>query len=124
MSTYLLNNIAAAERRRRARYTIALNARYRTVGRRKGRIAGIARTQNVSSGGVLLLSQHELPVGTRVDIAMEWPFLLNGATPLQLTARGTVVRCQARLLAVQLENVQFRTLKRRPEQIVVAAANA
>ena len=108
-------NISAVERRRKVRYRIELNARYRTIGQTE-RIAGIARTCDISSGGALLSSQHEIVAGTRVEISMEWPFLLDGSTPLQLSGKGTVVRCQGRNFAVELKTVQFRTLKRRIEQ--------
>jgi len=62
------------------------------------------------------MSQHEIPIGTRVEIALEWPLMLNGSTPLQLTATGNVVRSEDRNFVVLFENCEFRTMKLRTEQ--------
>jgi hypothetical protein len=61
--------------------------------------------------------------GVRLRLTIEWPSLLNGTTPLQLVTFGRVVRSDPSGFAVALEHYQFRTMKRRVELAVVAAAS-
>lgn len=88
-----------------------LNVRYRTLSSGR-RVDGIGHTVNVSSSGLMIASEQQLlPNGGRVQVALEWPFLLHGSTPLQLIATGRVIRCQETGFAVQIERYQFRTRK-------------
>jgi len=67
---------------------------------------------NMSSGGVLVASKHEITVGSRMEISIEWPSLLDGQVPLQLVATGRVVRCDTFSFAMGLASHQFRTRTR------------
>ena len=99
------------ERRSKTRFPLALNVRYRTL-LKKVDVAGIGRTLNISSTGLLVASAHELGPGTRLEVTLEWPWLLDERTPLQLVAQARVVRRDQRGFAVALERYQFRTMKR------------
>ena len=78
---------------------------------------------NLSSSGVLVASSEKMTDGVRLKLTIEWPSLLNGTTPLQLVTFGRVVRTDASGFAVALEHYQFRTMKRRADLTVVAAAS-
>jgi PilZ domain len=90
------------------RYPITLDAQFKflTVDRKKR--PGIARTLNLSSGGVLLTMNASLPVGGLIELTIDWPLLLNGVRPLKLVIRGQVVRSDGNGVAVQVWNQQFR----------------
>jgi hypothetical protein len=90
--------------------------RYRAFGKRRS-VAGVGRIMNISSAGLLITAAEEIPLGTRLEIMMEWPSLLDGNTPLQLVALCKVVRCDHLTVAVELERYQFRTMKRKQESI-------
>jgi len=76
-------------------------------------MAGIGRTVNISSCGLLIAAdQVKVRTGARLQLTLDWPFLLHGTTPLQLIASCRVTRCQAEQFAVQLYQYQFRTKKR------------
>ena len=114
------------ERRFKVRYPLELNVRYQTFGR-DDMIAGVGRTVNLSSTGVLVASSDKMTDGMRLRLTIEWPTLLNGTTPLQLVTFGRVVRAEANAFAVALEHYQFRTMKRKPQAytapgLAVAAA--
>jgi hypothetical protein len=111
MPANLLVNELALERRSKARYPVELNVRYRTL--EKGlALAGVGRTLNVSSHGLLIACAEQLVEdGRRLQVALEWPSMLNGTTPLQLIAVCRVIRCQSEVFAVRLERYQFRTRK-------------
>ncbi|HTA72491.1 MAG TPA: PilZ domain-containing protein [Bryobacteraceae bacterium] len=99
------------ERRSKARYPVKLTVRYRTVGRHQS-VNGVGHTLNMSSGGLLVSAQHEVSAGSRLEVNVEWPLLLDGAIPLQLVAHGKVVRCGGSMFAISFAQYQFRTMAR------------
>jgi len=111
------------ERRSKVRFPVQLNVRYRTlIG---PQLSGAGQTLNMSSGGLLIASDRQfVRAGTRLQLTIEWPLLLQGMTPLQLSAACQVVRCQDALFAVRMERYQFRTRKREEvaARVLVAAS--
>jgi hypothetical protein len=63
----------------------------------------------MSSSGVLFTTESDLPKGARVEIAVSWPYQLNGATPLKLVATGVLARSEQRLAAISIQKYEFRT---------------
>jgi hypothetical protein len=55
-----------------------------------------------------------------MQLTIEWPSLLNGATPLQLVTFGKVVRSSQGGFAVAVESYQFRTMKRNLQPLSTA----
>jgi hypothetical protein len=103
-----------AERRLRFRYPLDLSVRFRSLAG-KSPFAGGGRAVNVSSGGVLVISQHvvsphEIGVGTRMEMSIEWPLMLDGRIPLQLFAVGRVLRRGASHFAATFVRYEFRTM--------------
>ena len=92
------------------RYPLDLTVRYRcrSVG---PLLLGEGLAVNISSGGVLVASQHEMSVGAAVDLSIEWPALLDGRTPLQLMAFGRVLRSGDGHFVASVEKHEFRTMK-------------
>ena len=107
-----------AERRVKPRYPIRLKVRYRSLNRWRPS-SGTGRSLNISSSGILIEvpypTEQKLILKSRVEIVLEWPFLLDGATGLNLVALGRVVRCGAYNFAISIERYEFRTASRRPE---------
>jgi len=99
------------ERRAKSRYPLELHVRYQAMGAASP-VSGAGQTVNMSSGGMLLACRSNLPEGTRLKVFVEWPSLLNGTTPLQLIAVGTVVRRDDTGLSISFESYQFRTMGR------------
>jgi len=93
----------ATERRQKYRYSLKLGVRF---GSSEGMIV------NVSSGGVLIASRHQPPVGELVEMRIEWPSLLDGRIPLQLIVRGRILRRGPSRFAAAFERHEFRTVKR------------
>src|SRR5260370_6534117 len=75
--------------------------------------AGGGTTGEMSGGGVLSTAQHELALGMRIELAVEWPILLEGSIPLQLCLSGTIVRVRGHQAAFEIKRHLFRTTKRR-----------
>jgi hypothetical protein len=77
---------------------------------------------NMNRGGVLVSSQHQIKVGARMELSIEWPSLLYGKVPLRFVTVGDVVRCDASSFAVTLARYQFRTAKRKVTSIDAPAS--
>jgi len=102
---------ASIERRSKVRFPLDLQVRYRTLGRGRS-LAGMGWVVNMSSGGVLVAFQHQISSGTRMELNIEWPTLLDGEIPLRLVTVGEVVRCGTDSFAMMLSRHQFRTKRR------------
>jgi PilZ domain len=116
-STLLLSKRELAEavnteRRRSSRFPIEREVRYKTLNQRTETLAGNGKTLNISSSGVLFTSDHDLPVGTRLELSISWPAQLNDRCLLNLVARGRVTRHNKGQLALQIQQYEFRTQSR------------
>ncbi|HYL36180.1 MAG TPA: PilZ domain-containing protein [Bryobacteraceae bacterium] len=99
------------ERRSRARFPLKLDVQYWQKRTEPG-FPGFGRTLNISSTGLLIASEQTVPEGTWLEVAMDWPSLLDGVIPIQLAAQCVVVRSNASSFAVLLSRHQFRTRSR------------
>ena len=103
----------AVERRRSDRFPIELPLRYTTLRRREAILAGKGKTVNISSSGILFSSEHELPVGTGLEVSINWPAELSGGCCLDLVARGRISRRdRSGQFALTIEQHEFRTRSR------------
>ena len=101
------------ERRLRTRYPVQLPARYRTLDRRV-ELSGIGLTVNMSSGSLLVTCQHEIKLGFRMEVQVDWPSLLESTIPLRLVTDGRVIRSEQSAFAIEFARYQFRTMRTRP----------
>ncbi|WP_162179850.1 PilZ domain-containing protein [Bryobacter aggregatus] len=97
------------DRRGADRFPIEREVRYKVLSKRSNDEAGIGKTINMSSSGVLFTSEHSLVPGKRIEIAISWPAQLNNKTPLKLVARGRVIRCEDGRAALEIQQYEFRT---------------
>ncbi len=98
--------------RRSRRFPIACEVRYSILNGRAEPVAGVGKTLNISSSGVLFTSEYELPVGTVLELSIDWPIRLDDGCFLNLVARGRVTRQAKGLLALQFTQHEFRTQSR------------
>jgi hypothetical protein len=64
---------------------------------------------NIGSGGILITTEEQLPMGLVVEISVNWPARLGGTCPLKFVAQGRVVRSEADKAAVRIERYEFKT---------------
>jgi hypothetical protein len=97
------------ERRKDTRYPAGFRAAYWS--RRKGtRREGLVL--NMSSKGLLIASCTDRPpIGSEIEIALEWPASLDGIVPLKLCAKARVVRHSRDGFAAALSQYEFRTTR-------------
>ena len=102
----------ALERRSKARFPLRLSVKYRILSGGPSLI-GAGRTVNMSSNGLLIATEEAMVrTGSRLQLTVDWPFLLHGITPLQLIVSCRVTRCLREAFAVKLDQYQFKTRKR------------
>ncbi len=76
---------------------------------KRGEETGVGRTVNMSSSGVLFTSEQPLFPGRRLELSVSWPAQLDNKCPLKLVARGKIVRSDAGLAAIEIQQYEFRT---------------
>ncbi len=110
MSTGLSHALAipkrTRERRACKRYAVQLEVRYKQAGIDG---LGVGATVNLSGSGLLFTAETPIAVGHNVEVAILWPARLDDTCGLQLVAKGAVVRCEGRLVALQIQKYEFRT---------------
>jgi hypothetical protein len=97
------------DRRGTGRFPVREDLRYRVVQSRTARVSGVGSTLNIGSGGILFTTEDKLPLGLMVELAVNWPAMLDGICPLQFVATGRVVRSEAQRAAVRIEKYEFKT---------------
>ena len=100
---------ALTDRRRTSRFPVCEDLRYRVLNAKILDVAGVGRTLNISSSGILFTTEHKLPMGKLVEVSVNWPARLGGACPLKFVAVGRVVRAENAKAAVRIERYEFRT---------------
>jgi hypothetical protein len=104
--------VLMTNRRRSIRFPIEREVRYKTVIQRGEMLTGVGKTLNISSSGALFTSEHELPLGIRVEVSISWPVALNEKCLLNFVAHGRVARCSKGQVVVQIQKYEFRTQSR------------
>jgi len=77
----------------------------------------MGQTLNMSSGGLLIASHQRAELGSRIELNIEWPSMLDGQIPLQLVAVGKVVRILESGFAMAFTQYQFRTMSRKLQAV-------
>lgn len=106
-----LHSSVVPEHRSRTRYPIQLNVRFRGVGSDNW-LSGVGRAINISSGGILVISAEPVRLGDRIQLSLDWPWRLDGNTPLQLVTEGKVVRLTDGGFAATILRHELKTLRR------------
>lgn len=104
-----LPNDPNPERRASTRFPLALEVRYTVSGRRALRETGSGRTIDLSSSGLRFATQGPLEPAIKLDVAIDWPVLLNGGVQLQLVAKGEVVWSSGTETALRIQRHELRT---------------
>jgi hypothetical protein len=99
----------SSERRASTRFSLNLELRYTVFGRRAPVDTRCGRTIDLSSSGLRFAAESPLEPGLRLDVAIEWPVLLEGGVPLQLIAVGEVVWTKGTETAMRIQRHELRT---------------
>jgi PilZ domain-containing protein len=98
------------DRRSDRRYALHLGVRWKLIRRRRVLESGEGTTVDMSSGGILLQTDRQLPVGLQVELSISWPVLLHNVAPMQLVILGRVVRIAGQHAGIRIAQHEFRTV--------------
>jgi c-di-GMP-binding flagellar brake protein YcgR len=98
-----------SERRASVRFPLTLDVRYSVSHRRAPVEAGSGQIIDLSSSGLRFAAQGPLEPGLKLDVAIDWPILLDGRVQLQLIVTGVVVWSSGTETALQIQQHDFRT---------------
>jgi len=99
---------AVADRRLNQRYSIHLPIHFRVSQKGATSRWGSGVTSDISSNGVSFRCRRPLPVGSHVEMVIDWPAQYADGHPIDLQATGFVVRSSATRAAVRMTSRRFR----------------
>ena len=103
-----LPNFSGPERRASVRFPLALEVY--CVSYPRGQVETCeGKTIDISSSGLRFAAPGPLERELRLDIAIDWPVLLDGRVQLQLIVGGTVVWSSGTETAMRIQRHEFRT---------------
>ncbi len=94
------------DRRRDRRHPILLSLDYRCTQDHRVSTSGHGMTLELSSRGLSFQCDGALDPGSGIELVIDWPV---GGRPVQLLARGEVMRSDATHTAVRVQRYTFRT---------------
>jgi hypothetical protein len=100
---------SASDRRLGIRFPIEMELNYRVGAKSAKWVPG--RTINISSSGILIRTDAVPVEGSKVQMALTWPQMLDNRVPLRLVVDGRVVRAGEGQAAVTFQRFEFRTAK-------------
>jgi len=100
------------ERRRKYRFPIERELRYKVADHGVVTATGSGQTVNMGSGGVAFTGEQELTPGTFVELSVSWPALLADNCPMRLIVFGRILRCSGVQTVCTIDKYEFRTQAR------------
>lgn len=94
-------------------YPVQLGMRYKVVRDGQAVVQGIGRTRQLSNSELVFTTDQPLPNGA-VEVALDWPFRLDGNCPLQMVVFGHVLNGSDQTCTVRIERHEFRTRRLPP----------
>jgi hypothetical protein len=101
--------VGTLERRKSRRFPIRCKLQFKMLSKRSAILGGNGETVNISSSGLLFTSDCDPPVGSRVELSIDWPVQLNEKCLLKLVAQGRIIRHESNKFAVKISSHEFRT---------------
>jgi hypothetical protein len=100
------------ERRRKDRFPIERELRYKMVEHGVVIATGSGKTLNIGSGGVAFTAEQPLTPGAFVELSLSWPALLADNCPMRLIVFGRILRCTGVKAVCTIDKHEFRTQAR------------
>ena len=114
----------AVERRKKTRFPMTRELRYKILEDESIVESGLGATLDMGSGGVLFQTDHQLPIGTFIELSISWPVLLENSCPMRFIAFGRLLRSTGCVSACTIDKYEFRTQARAPLLLVPARTDS
>jgi len=96
-------------RRLKLQFPIEREVRYRYLKRGRITSSGAGKTLRISSREIRFTSSTRPSEGETVQLAVDWPALLDNGCPLKLEISGSVISSRSGMAAVSIAHYVFRT---------------
>jgi hypothetical protein len=113
-----------ADRRKKARFPLQRELRYKVLEGDTIVEFGTGSTLDMGSAGLTFATDHELPVGSFIELSISWPVLLENSCPMRIIVFGRVVRNGDRLTACTVDKYEFRTQARAVREVVAIRSDS
>src|SRR5579872_4308400 len=104
--------IRATDRRKKFRFPIRREMRYKLLAEGTIVDSGVGQTINMGSGGIAFSTDHELKPGTFIELSISWPVLLDNTCPMRMIVFGRVLRSEEHRTVCTIDKHEFRTQAR------------
>jgi hypothetical protein len=104
---HVANDGIRGDRRIQRRYPVALELEYKVIAGGAVIGTGTGKTGNISSGGVLFLTEDRLTEGSAVELSIRWPAVSPAAPFVELRMSGRIVRSDLNGTAVEMRRYHF-----------------
>ncbi len=105
------------DRRRKSRFAIHREMRYKLLDDGTVIEAGAGYTIDLGSGGVAFTTNGLLQPGIFLELSISWPVLLNDSCPMRLVVVGRVLRSHVDYAVCSIDRYEFRTQSRFPQPL-------
>ena len=112
-----------AERRHNQRYGIHIPVHFRISQKGAASRWGTGITSDISSSGVGFRCRRPPPLGTHVELIIDWPAKQDEVYPVDLQATGFIVRSTGSKAAVRIASRRFRVETAPAESLRATARN-
>ncbi len=109
------------ERRLKARYDLRLPLRYRISQRGTAAYTGTGLTQDMSIEGVSFRCRKPLPIGSHIELLVDWPAKYGDRHSLELQVTGFVLRSVNGRTAVRMTSHRLRVSEEMAQPVRVSA---
>jgi len=96
------------ERRANKRYELRFPLRYRISQKGVPAYSGISLTLDLSASGIAFRCRKSLPVGSHIELLVDWPAKYRDAYPIELHVTGFVLRSANGRTAVRMTSHRLR----------------
>ena len=103
---------STTDRRRKQRFSMQRDVRYKTAEDGVVVSAGNGQTLNIGSGGVAFVADGPMQAGVYVELSISWPVLLDESCPMRLVVFGRVIRASGKKAVCSVDKYEFRTQSR------------
>lgn len=73
-------------------------------------IIGTGTTCDLSTGGLSFRCRRSLPVGSHIELTVEWPATYGDSQAMELQVTGFVIRTEGNRTGVRVNSHRFRML--------------
>ena len=102
----------ANDRRRKFRFGIQREIRFKLVEDGVLRASGSGNTLNMCSGGIAFSTEQTLQPRAFAELSISWPILLDETCPMRLIVYGRILRSGAGTAVCSIDKYEFRTQAR------------